>query len=63
MKYIDAINSREFIYNMLVLNYMNFYKGHFIDKYDGQNKLRRMANIHAVENTNILFEEMKNESQ
>ena len=39
------------IYGKLRRQYLNDYKGHFIDEYDGQNKLQRMANIYAVKNT------------
>ena len=39
------------IYNNFVAQYKLDYKGHFKDEYEGQNKLSRMANIFAIQNT------------
>lgn len=45
----------ELIYKQLYAIFMKEYKGHFIDDYEGQNKLSRKANLYAIANTNRVW--------
>lgn len=39
------------IYHFLVKQYKKDYKGHFVDEYEGQNRLNREATKYAIQNT------------
>ena len=43
-------------YKYLYRQFKIDYRGHFVDEYEGQNKLDRRANLFAIKNTRIVWE-------
>ena len=43
------------MYDALRQQYIHDYKGHFVDDYEGQNRLERMATKYAVQNTKEMW--------
>lgn len=49
------------IYYYLIKQYKKDYKGHFVDDYEGQDKLTREATKFAIRNTKLVWEESIND--